>query len=408
MKIITVNGGKPLSGRIRVSGSKNAALPIIFATLVTEGITTLHNVPDIGDVSVALELISGYGAELSRCGDTVTIDTRSLHPYIPPASLVSRIRASTYLIGSSLARFGNSEIQAYGGCSFADRPIDLHILAAECLGARSDGLCISAASLVGAPIYLPIPSVGATINAMIMASRAKGRTVIYNYAREPHVHAVADFLSGAGAAVTFSDSAITIDGTSLHGSEYTVIGDMIEAGSYLSLGLTTFSDIYVTGFDPEHISSFIKALHSVAEVVTDSDAISLLPLTSSSRFRVECLPYPRYPTDLGPLAAPIMARYSGGEITDRVFPTRFGYLRELSRLGITADVRFGGARIYPSIPHVGIADATDLRGGMALLVWALAAHGRSEIHSADNILRGYSCLVENLRSLGADIEIRDE
>ena len=407
MKTILVNGGIPLYGNLCVQGSKNAALPILFATLITDGVTTLHNLPDIGDVDVAISLLRHFGAKVYVSGDSFTVDTRHLCYSEPPRELLSSIRASTYLIGSALARFGVASLGGFGGCSFAHRPIDLHIYAAEALGAEERDGHLYSSRLKGSNVLFPKQSVGATVNTLIMASTVEERTAVFNYAHEPHVLAVVDFLRGAGADITVTEGAIFIKGGRLHGSEYTIPGDMIEAGSYLAASLATFGEIRVSGFDEDHLASFFSALFEIATVRRYPDGISLIPRTSHSSFSVECMPYPGFPTDLQPLVAPLMALYGGGIIYDNVFPTRFGYLHELASFGVLSDLRCAKARIYPSLLHSATATAIDLRGGMAALVCALAAKGQSRVLEAQTVLRGYSDPVEKLRSLGADVTFTD-
>lgn len=407
MKTIMVNGGIPLFGNLRVQGSKNAALPILFATLITDGVTTLHNIPDIGDVSVAVRLLRHFGAEVDIQGNSFTVDTRRLHYCDPPTDLLSSIRASTYLIGATLARFGSSFLGGFGGCGFAYRPIDLHIYAAEALGAEHIEDHLYASRLRGANILFPKQSVGATVNSLIMASAAEGRTAVFNYAREPHVLAVCDFLRGAGADLTLTEGALFVRGGRLHGSEYTIPGDMIEAGSYLAASLATFGEVRVSGFDECQLSSFFHALREIASVRRYPDGISLIPRSTHGFISVECAPYPDFPTDLQPLVAPLMALYGGGIIYDGIFPTRFGYLRELSSFGVISDPRTARARIYPSLLHSATATAIDLRGGMSALVCALAAKGQSRVLGADTILRGYTDPAARLSSLGADVRVVD-
>ena len=234
---VRLKGGKPLCGNITVSGSKNAALPILFSLLSINGVSTLHNLPSIGDVRVALAILEYYGARIEYRTDAVKIDTTAVRYAEPPRLLTAGIRASSYLIGSSLVRFARSSLVEIGGCGFAPRPIDLHLYAAYSLGAYRKGNLLCADRLKGCELIFPKPSVGATVNSLIMAAQAEGKTVIKGYAREPHVMAVADFLTRAGAKISFSDDAITVIGNTLHGADYTVIGDMVEAGSYLSASL---------------------------------------------------------------------------------------------------------------------------------------------------------------------------
>ena len=409
MQKIIVSGGVPLSGHIRVSGSKNAALPLIFASLLVPGVTVLNNVPNIGDVSVALEIISNLGAKVTRKGDSLTVDATYIKYTAPNPELISKIRASTYLIGASLARFGIAEIGEFGGCNFSTRPIDFHLMAAEAMGAVRAGSRMIASGLRGAKIYLPKPSVGATTNAAIMAASASGVTEIFGYAKEPHVLAVLEFLSVIGASVEVGESSIKIKGAPLHGGEFTILGDMVEAGSYLICALATDGEITVSGVCPSELSellNIISQLGYIAKVYEGS-----IYLNSKTKTRSECksiqinaAPYPGFPTDLQPLFAPILAK-CGGTITDSVWQGRFGYLSDLSDMGLISKRSFGCATIEPSRLHSAVVNAPDLRGGMALIIAALGVKGTSEILSPHLILRGYDSLIEKLKSLGADIKL---
>lgn len=409
MQKIIVSGGKPLCGHIRASGSKNAALPLIFASLLVPGVTILHNVPDIGDVSVALEIISALGADINRKGDRLTVDASNL-AYTPPnPDLISKIRASTYLIGASLARFGVADISEFGGCNFSFRPIDFHLMAAEAMGAKREGNRLTSTGLHGSKIHLPKPSVGATINAAIMSASASGETEIFGYAREPHVLALLDFLSAIGASVTISESSIKIKSAPPRGAEVTIIGDMIEAGTYLILALVSGGSIEVGGIAPEELSSLLDALTLMGyapKVYNNSIFVDSKCKTGaeSQSLHVNATPYPGFPTDLQPLIVPLLASF-GGTVKDSVWQERLGYLSSLGKMGLDYDIVDGRAIIRQSHLHSATVIAPDLRGGMALLIAALGAEGTSEILSPKIILRGYDHLIEKLSSLGAEVKL---
>lgn len=409
MQKIIVSGGKPLCGHIRASGSKNAALPMIFASLLVPGVTILHNVPDIGDVSVALEIISALGADINRKGDRLTVDASNL-TYTPPnPDLISKIRASTYLIGASLARFGIADIGEFGGCNFSLRPIDFHLLAAEAMGAKREGNRLTSSGLKGAKIHLPKPSVGATINAAIMAASASGETEIFGYAKEPHVLALLDFLSAIGASVTISENSVKIESAPPRGAEVTVIGDMIEAGTYLILALVSGGSIEVSGIVPEELSSLLDALTLMGyapkvhngSIFVDSNHKNK---AETQKLHINATPYPGFPTDLQPLIVPLLASF-GGTVKDSVWQERLGYLSSLGKMGLDYDVVEGHAIIRKSHLHSATVTAPDLRGGMALLIAALGAEGTSDILSPEIILRGYDHLIEKLSSLGAEVKL---
>jgi UDP-N-acetylglucosamine 1-carboxyvinyltransferase len=410
MKKIVVNGGRRLSGEIRASGSKNAALPLIFASMLARGRSVLLNVPRIGDVFVALDIMSELGAEIDFRENRLVIDTEHMR-YVPPSpTLVSKIRASTYLIGASLARFGKFLLSDFGGCSFSLRPIDLHIKSAISLGAKMEGNTLVADGLSGTKIELEKPSVGASINTLIMAAGAKGITEIRGFAKEPHVLSVIDFLRSMGADITLTDQVITVKSAPLSPTEFSVIGDMIEAGTYITFALITDGEIKVTGFDPTELSAFISALSDLgytSEIGADFIAVNAENHNPKSEANPYIIadPYPGFPTDLQPIIAPLLAHNEGGKITDNVWQGRFGYLDSLTPFGLRFDRDISSAKIEKSGFSPAITVAPDLRGGAASLAAALSAKGVSEIHSPNIILRGYEDIIEKLTSLGADIKL---
>ncbi len=404
MAIIKINGGIPLCGDIEVSGSKNAALPILFATIVTRGVSEISGVPDISDVRVALDIIKGFGARVVRQEGRLYIDTRDLLYREPDVSLTERIRASTYILGASLARFGKCSILSFGGCNFADRPIDLHIKAAESFGALAEGGRLSCKKLTAANIFFEKKSVGATANALILASATEGESVIRGHAKEPHIMALADFLRSAGAQITVTEDEIRVKGRELHGGTVRVIGDMIEAGSYLGAALVTGGRVGVAGCDVAEMGAYIAFLTSLGAKIEITEGKITAERGSLGRRTSVCAePYPAFPTDLQPIAAPILASHKGGEIFDNVFPLRFGYLEQLASFGVRYNRGCGRAEIFPSEIHSAEVVLPDLRGGAACLLCALAARGESRLYSGDMIMRGYERYDEKLCSLGADI-----
>ena len=405
MEKITVNGGSPLMGHISVSGSKNAALPILFASLAARGVSKIKRVPDITDTRVALKLISELGASVLRDGDTVYIDSRRLFFNTPSPLLVSKIRASTYLMGAMLSAFGRCPLMDFGGCNFAARPTDLHLYAFMRLGAEIKDDMIILNNPHPAEICFKKASVGATANALILASGIDGKSVIRGHASEPHITALVDFLRSMGAEITMNEDSLTVIGKELHGGTAEVIGDMIEAGSYLGLGLVTGGQVSVSGCPAEQLSAFCDFLSSVgASVSIESDKISCR-LEGEGKFAsVTAAPYPAFPTDLQPIAATVLAATSGGIIYDEVFADRFGYLNELSGFGLKSEVHHGYSEIFPSELYPGDAKAPDLRGGMACLICALGARGESRIYSPELLLRGYEDLENKLRCIGANIK----
>ena len=399
-----INGGKRLNGEIHVSGSKNAALPLIFASICTHGTSTFTNVPNISDVDITFDILRGMGACVSRVGSVATVDTTHLTYALPSEECVSKIRASTYLIGSCLARFGRAEIQRFGGCNFDNRPIDMHLSAALALGAEIDGNELVAERLRGAEIRFDKISVGATVNAIIMTASAEGKSRIYGYAREPHVISLIDYLRASGAQIHLCEEYIEVIGASLSGADFKIIPDMIEAGSYLSLSLMTNSELRIIGADFGQLESFLEPLiYSGAVVEYDDESVTVLG-SLSEPMNVTTAPYPAFPTDLQPQTAPLLARFFGGRIAEGVWHNRFGYLSELSKFGISYAAFDGYADVFPAVIKAATATAPDLRGGMALVIAALACKGESVIFGAELIKRGYADLVEKLRLVGADIK----
>ena len=404
MRTIVIDGGRPLFGRVAVSGSKNAALPIIFSTVITRGVSLLHNVPDIGDVRTALDIIQGLGAKVTREGSDLFIDTRRLVYSTPSASAVAKIRASTYLLGATLSRFGTARIQPFGGCNFCDRPIDLHLLACRTFGAAQRDDTLYSHGLIGATLKLPKPSVGATVNSLILAAAAHGASRIEGYAREPHIFNLIDYLRSAGAEISITEDAITLVGGELSGGEVTVEGDPIEAGTYAALSAFTGGEVTVTGISPTALEPLLSMLSESGVSVDLSHGIRLSG-TPRERIHITAEPYPGFPTDLQPIASVLLALGCGGTVEDRVWQGRFGYLAALAPFGVQYKIYPSGAEIFPSSPHAGNTVAPDLRGGAAALLLALFAGGESRIGGAEIIERGYEKLEAKLRPLGANIKI---
>lgn len=398
-----INGNKQLSGKVNIDGSKNAALPIIFSCITVKGISTLENVPDIGDVNIAIDILKGFGAIVRKSGNCIRIDTTELEYKTPDAKAVSLIRASSYLLGACLARFGVSEIQSFGGCNFDNRPIDMHIKALCALGARLEGEKLLCGSLTGCDIFFEKASVGATANALIAASSAKGKTRIFGYAREPHIIALADFLKSAGADISFGGDSITVVGDRLSDSHCVIIPDMIEAGSYLALSAIGDYPIVVEGIDRTHLDSFFLAVANLGAVVEMSENQAKISGRVEDWCEIATSPYPGFPTDLQPIFTPMLAVGKGGKITENVWLNRFSYLAELSKFGIRSSVKGSEATVFKSKITPASAAAPDLRGGAAMIICALVADGKSTILGSEIIKRGYSDIVNKLRSLGADI-----
>ena len=407
MSSFRINGGKPLFGRVEVNGSKNAALPMIFSAIISNGISEISNFPFIGDTETAIEIISSLGAKCHKNGKTLYIDTRDLTYTAPDPALVGKIRASTYLIGACLSRFGRVDLARSGGCDFAYRPIDLHIFASEAFGAELTGNSLTVKKLTAADLTLPKPSVGATVNSLILAASAKGVSTIRGCALEPHVLALADFLVSMGASINFYGNTARVVGADLSGGKSRVIGDMIEAATYLLSGVATGGEVETFGIDPKSLSSFLNLLSDMgADIKITHESVKMQAKSKLKFAKAVAKPYPGLPTDIQPLLAPIFAMNSGGVISDEVFPERFGYLDTLSDFGIKWSKNGGEALILPSDIRPSRSYAKDLRGGAACLITALGANGESIIDRAEIIERGYEAPDRILRSLHADAVIK--
>ncbi len=417
MKLITVRGEKKLYGRVDISGMKNAALPIIFSTVLTRDKCIIENVPNVSDISLSFDILRLLGANVTYYHTTgvAVIDTEPLSKNYATYDIVSKMRGSTYLIGALLARFGSSHVGWPGGCDFGSRPIDQHIKGFEMLGAKvsfSEGYIDAVAKngLVGGNVYFDIPSVGATVNIMIAASLAKGETVIDNAAREPHIVDLANFLNMCGADITGAGtSTIKIKGVeSLHGCTYTIVPDMIEAGTYMVAAAAVGGEVSVNNVIPKHMETVTaKLLEAGVDVNVDDSEITV---RSEGRFRgisLRTLPYPGFPTDMQPQFGALMSIAEGvSNITEGIFDSRFRYLEEIAKMGGVSEVVKNKAIITGQKKLVGAkVHSTDLRAGAALLIAAMAAEGETEITGVELIERGYFDIVGKLRSLGADIEL---
>lgn len=409
METFIIRGGRPLVGDVFVSGSKNAALPLLFATIVTGGTSEIGHLPDISDIRVTLTILSAMGAEITRTAPgRVRISTDRMTGEDPPMALTSKIRASTYLLGAMLARFGRARVGGYGGCDFSARPIDMHLAAARAFGATEEGELLTSPRLVGGNISFHTVSVGATVNALFLAVAAEGESVIENAATEPHILALAEFFRSAGAKIEISGRQIRVTGAKLHGGHAEVIPDMIEAGTYLLCAPITGGNVRVHGARAEELTALTDALSLSGVEVTSRDGVLSARGRPYLPIDIETAPYPGFATDLHPPTVPLLALGVGGRIREGVFPERFGYLSELARFGLSFSREGNGVRIFPSRFHPADVRAPDLRGGVAAVLAALFADGKSRISDAGKILRGYEGLAGKLTALGADIRLSSE
>ena len=413
MERFIINGGKRLSGKIEVSGMKNAALPIIFSTILVEDRCIIENIPEIRDVTTALEIITAMGARVRMLDrTTVEIDTTDIVCGSASYELARSIRASYYILGAELGRFGMTTSAFPGGCNFITRPIDLHIKGFEALGATvsiDEGSIHAFAKdgLKANSIYLDIESVGATINIILAAVKAEGLTIIDNAAREPHIVDLANFLNSCGANISGAGTdVIKIRGVkSLHGVSYAIIPDMIEAGTYMIAAAATHSVLTVANIIPKHLESITAKLEEMGvSVVEDDESVVVDGRCSLSRIRLKALPYPGFPTDMQPQMCVLLCLANGvSTITDSVWDNRFRYTGELARMGANITVEGKTATVVGGKLRAAAVKAVDLRAGAAMVIAGLAAEGETTIDDVYHIERGYERMVEKLNAVGADI-----
>ena len=410
-----VQGGGRLSGSVTISGAKNAAVAILPATLLVNGVCRVENVPDISDVRLLLQILSEMGAQIKRLTrNSFEIDCRHAHNTTASIELVRRIRASCYLIGVELGRFGHARVAMPGGCNFGVRPIDQHIKGFEAMGAtvkQTGGyVCADAPEngLQGGHVYLDIVSVGATMNILLAAVLANGMTVIENCAKEPHIVDLANFLNAMGARISGAGTdVIKVRGVrSLHGGTYSIIPDQIEAGTYMAAAAACGGNVLVENVIPKHLDCITAKLREMGAHVTEyDDSIRVESDRRLRRANVKTMPYPGFPTDMQPQIAVCMALAEGTSlVTEGIYDNRFRYTGELNRMGAAIQVESKTAVIDGVAKLHGCeVRACDLRAGAAMVIAALAADGTSTIEDAHYIERGYEDIVGKFAALGARI-----
>ena len=411
MEILRIEGGRPLEGSIKVQGSKNSVLPILAASLLAGGVSVIRNCPDLSDVDVSVRILRHLGCRAFREGGCVVVDPAGMDRFDIPDCLMREMRSSVVFMGAILARTGSAELTYPGGCELGPRPVDLHLSALRSLGAEIDEtggrIICRAAHLRGGAVHLATPSVGATENAMLAASRADGETVITNPAREPEIVDLQDYLRKLGIDVSGAGGpVITVRGARAHGSaEHSVLPDRIVAATWLSAVCSAGGEVELTDCVPEHFGTVTEALEALGAQVRAGESSAVIRVSRPLRAirPVSTAPYPGFPTDAQP---PLMAAALKAEGTtvfvENIFDNRYGHVEELKRMG--ADVRVSGrTAIVCGVPHLhgAAVRATDLRGGAALAVAALGAEGVSEISEVAHLRRGYERMDEALRSLGA-------
>jgi UDP-N-acetylglucosamine 1-carboxyvinyltransferase len=409
---LVIEGGNPLYGEVIINGAKNAAVAVIPAALMADGESVIDNLPLIEDVFAMDDILLRLGAKIEYDNHSLKIDARNLHSCVAPYESVKKIRASYYLIGALLTRFGRAEVAMPGGCNFGSRPIDQHIKGFTALGAdvRIENGMIKAYAdrLVGTKIYLDVVSVGATINLMLAAVKAKGITIIENAAKEPHVVDTANFLNSMGAKIKGAGTEIIrIEGVDkLYPTKYAIIPDQIEAGTYMIAACATKGHVIVKNVIPKHLESLTaKLIEMGAEVITYEDSIEVICRQRLRGSSIKTMPYPGFPTDLQPQMTVLLSLCNGTSIvTEGVWENRYQYVDELKKMGANIKVE-GRVAVVEGVESLQGAEvvAVDLRAGAALIVAGLAAKGKTVIYNAKNVDRGYENIDFKLSKLGAKV-----
>ena len=411
-----IHGGRPLHGEVEISGAKNAAVAILPGALLVNGVCRIENVPNISDVTLILGIMENLGAKIRFLNPTtVEVDSTSVYKQTVPYELGRHIRASYYLIGALLGRFGKAAVPLPGGCDLGDRPIDQHLKGFNAMGGRTDvegGFVFASAPadarLKGASVYFDVVSVGATMNLMLAAALADGMTVLENVAKEPHIVDLANFLNSMGADVRGAGTdVIKIRGVkSLRGGTYSIIPDQIEAGTYMTAVAAAGGEVRISNVIPKHLDCITaKLLEMGVEIEEDGDAVIVRRTGGLRRTNVKTMPYPGFPTDMQPQIAAVLCIAEGTSmLTEGIWDNRYRYVDEFRRLGakITVD---GKVAVIEGVKQLTGApmSACDLRAGAAMIVAGLAANGVTEIDQVHYIERGYQNIVEKLAKLGADI-----
>lgn len=408
-----INGGKRLQGTVNISGAKNAAVAIIPAAILADGPCTLYNVPEINDVSIDLRILTEMGADVKILNkNTIRVDATHIRDVVVPYEMARSMRASYYFLSTMLNRFNRARVSMPGGCDLGDRPIDQHLKCFKALGADYNiehGIVdIKADKLVGTQIYFDRVTVGATINAILAASKAEGLTILENAAKEPHIVDLANFLNSMGADIMGAGTdVIKIRGVNkLHGTEYTIIPDQIEAGTYMIAAAATKGDVIINNIIPKHLEPITSKLKKIGVVIEEHD--EYLRVIGQDRYEkttVKTMPHPGFPTDMQPQLTALLTMAKGTSIvTESMFDNRFRYVDELRRMG--ADISVDGkVAIIEGVEHLTGAPvkASDLRAGAALIIAGLSTEVTTEIEDIYHIERGYEDMEIKLRNLGADI-----
>lgn len=414
MEQYVIKGGNPLVGEVEIAGAKNAALAILAAGIMTDDTVTIDNIPDVNDINVLLEAMRGIGASIHRVDrHMVKIKGNNVNDFSIDYDYIKKIRASYYLLGALLGKYKRAEVALPGGCNIGSRPIDQHLKGFRALGAEVEiehgKIVAEAEKLRGTHMYFDVVSVGATINVMMAATMAEGTTILENVAKEPHVVDVANFLNSMGANIRGAGTdVIKIKGVNrLHGTEYSIIPDQIEAGTFMFAAAATRGDVTVLNVIPKHLEATAAKLVEIGcEVEEFDDAVRVVSKGNLKHTQVKTLPYPGFPTDMQPQMGVVLSLCEGtSTITESIFENRFKYLSELARMGAVNKVEGHSATIEGVKGLQGArVNALDLRAGAALCIAGLAAEGVTIIDDIVYIQRGYERFEEKMRSLGAVIE----
>lgn len=413
MEKIVVTGGNSLKGEINISGAKNAAVAILPAVLLCDGVCRIENIPSISDVNVIIKILYELGASVKVINNnTVEIDPKHINSYVLSAAMSSKMRASSYFIGAMLGRFKKARVAPPGGCDFGVRPIDQHIKGFEALGATVtiDAGMVNAYAdeLIGSPIYLDKVSVGATVNIILAATKAKGLTIIENAAREPHIVDLANFLNSMGANIMGAGTdVIKIRGVNeLHGTTYSIIPDQIEAGTYMIAAAITGGDLTINNVIPKHLESISAKLVEAGAIIEEYDeAVRVIMNGRPHSCNVLTMPHPGFPTDMQPQMTTLLSLCEGVSVmSEGVWDNRFKYVDQLTMMGAKIKVD-GKVAIINGVASLTAAPvkATDLRAGAAMVLAGLCADGTTEIENIEFIDRGYDNIVEKLSAVGANI-----
>ncbi len=414
MKKLKIEGGHELSGTIRISGAKNSSVALIPAALLASDTVTICNVPEITDTDNLCSMLEFLGAKVRRASESVVVEPQTIENKFLPESYTKKLRASYYFMGALLGKYKHVEISLPGGCSIGARPINLHLKGFEALGAvikeKDDKFIIDAEDLHGADIYLDIASVGATINIMLAACMAHGKTIIENAAKEPEIVNVATFLNNMGARIMGAGtSQITILGVNrLRGCFHEVIPDRIEAGTYTIIGALVGNNLKIYNIIPEHIEALTSKLKEMgADIKIGQDFLVISKKDSYKPTNIKTLVFPGFATDLQQPFAPLLSRCSGvSTIEETIYENRFMHIPELIKMGMQVEINDRKAKFTGPNKLVGCeVKATDLRAGASLVIAGLAAEGETVIDNVEHILRGYEGIVDKLKDVGAKIEI---